>query len=424
MEYFIVGIGSILYATLVARRIETAVIVLPAFAPLYLVRFSFGSLPMTMLEMLLIILACGAILRSRKTLLASLVPRSATEQALLISIAAFALSASISVAVSPDTRAALGVFKAYFIEPIAYFWIAVSILPSIQSARRIVIGLACMAAFIGATALVQAFTGIGIPDPWFVERRATGFFPYPNAVGLFIAPLLPLIAVLYWGGKKWQQCAVGVALMVGFGGIIAAQSMGALAGLMAALAVWGFFWSKRSRQKTIAVIAALSIAVVVVLPLRHAVINEVGFRTWSGMVRTVMWSETRDMLFDHWLTGAGLAGYQHVIKDYHGADYLEIFLYPHSMVLNVWSELGLYGLISWLALLIILFTMIISVLRKERVMRDERMRALGFGCIAALIVILIHGLVDVPYFKNDLSFLFWTQAAIIFMFYRYAHARN
>jgi len=32
-----------------------------------------------------------------------------------------------------------------------------------------------------------------------------------------------------------------------------------------------------------------------------------------------------------------------------------------------------------------------------------------------MFVILIHGLVDVPYFKNDLAILFWLIFGIIFL---------
>ena len=127
------------------------------------------------------------------------------------------------------------------------------------------------------------------------------------------------------------------------------------------------------------------------------------------------------------LAGAGLAGYQTAIKPYHqegiffnfdndpnfrnnlvfgGADYkakhwqpTEIYLYPHNFFLNFWSETGLLGLVAILLILIKFFT--------DYLRTDEARRPLYLILISVMIAIVVHGLVDVQYFKNDLSVLFW-----------------
>lgn len=38
---------------------------------------------------------------------------------------------------------------------------------------------------------------------------------------------------------------------------------------------------------------------------------------------------------------------------------------------------------------------------------------LNIGLISAMIVIIVHGLVDVPYFKNDLAVMFWLFLAMM-----------
>ena len=35
------------------------------------------------------------------------------------------------------------------------------------------------------------------------------------------------------------------------------------------------------------------------------------------------------------------------------------------------------------------------------------------GVMGAMIVIVVHGIVDVPYFKNDLALIFWALLAMI-----------
>jgi hypothetical protein len=38
---------------------------------------------------------------------------------------------------------------------------------------------------------------------------------------------------------------------------------------------------------------------------------------------------------------------------------------------------------------------------------DSEWRHIELGVFLALVAVVVHGLVDVPYFKNDLSFEFW-----------------
>lgn len=38
---------------------------------------------------------------------------------------------------------------------------------------------------------------------------------------------------------------------------------------------------------------------------------------------------------------------------------------------------------------------------------------LVMGLLSAMVVIVVHGLVDVPYFKNDLAVMFWALVAMI-----------
>jgi len=40
-------------------------------------------------------------------------------------------------------------------------------------------------------------------------------------------------------------------------------------------------------------------------------------------------------------------------------------------------------------------------------------RPIFLGLLLAMLAILVHGLVDVPYFKNDLSLEFWVLAGLV-----------
>ncbi|MEK7108413.1 MAG: hypothetical protein AAB898_01965, partial [Patescibacteria group bacterium] len=101
-------------------------------------------------------------------------------------------------------------------------------------------------------------------------------------------------------------------------------------------------------------------------------------------------------------------GYPIVFDAYHKARHIEIFQYPHQIFLNFWSELGLAGLVAFFLLLARYFMTLRETLR--RVPSAQPWVAMLVASMAAL---LVHGLVDVPYFKNDLSMLTWTLIAIL-----------
>ena len=134
------------------------------------------------------------------------------------------------------------------------------------------------------------------------------------------------------------------------------------------------------------------------------------------------------------LIGAGLANFQTAIKPYHtegifikdfsDPDFqrklvfnepyrtahwqpLEIYLYPHNLVLNFWSEIGLAGLLLFIWIIGKYFWL------GARNWKTQENRYIVIGFIGAMVAIIAHGLVDAPYFKNDLAVIFWLLIAMM-----------
>ncbi len=164
---------------------------------------------------------------------------------------------------------------------------------------------------------------------------------------------------------------------------------------------------KRTRLPALLVGSLALTALLIVPATRSVLIEKATVSDWSGRVRKLIWSETWTMLKDRPILGAGLAGYPIVFKPYHPTDRIEVFQYPHTIVLNFWSELGLAGL----AIFIVIVWRFFRTLR-DACYDDPPRHAFTVALSAAMIVTLVHGLVDVPYFKNDLAMLFWLLVAL------------
>ncbi len=386
------------YAVVAFAKPRWAFLLFVAFLPTYLIRFPLGGIPTTALEVLFAILAVAWFLKREKRLID--IKGWGALLLLWLGVATFQMF------VSPDFRAAAGVWKAYFIEPVLFFLMACDMLRTHEERDRALRALAGTAVAIGALALVQHFTGWGVPPPFNgvpippateAEFRSTAFYGFPNAIGLFLAPLIPLFLGCLWADRKKKILAPFWAGAVIFSGLalVLAESEGAIIGVAAGVVASGVLHPK-SRKLALAG-TALAAVLLLASPLRPVLLEKATLSDWSGRVRKEIWSETSAMLKDRPLLGAGLSGYKTIFAPYHKAGHIEIFQYPHQLILNFWVELGLAGVVVFLLIMARFF--------------QQALATRAWTLAGAGVALLVHGLVDVPYFKNDLAMLFWLLMA-------------
>lgn len=421
VESVSIAIFFTLFAVVAWRYYRVACYLFVFVLPLYVVRFFLGPLPSTLVEgMILILVAVWAISKSRSggwSEYGVFLTKNAANKIALVCMGLFVVSGTVSVFVSPSPIAAIGLWRAYFVEPLLFFFIAADLLRSHTVARGIIASAVLSAISIAWIAIAQRITGYGIPVEWVSEARVTSLYPYPNAVGLYVAPLVPFAIALFLSARsRMLRAAYGVATPVLLVAIFFAQTEAALGALAISIFLFAFLWSARSRLVAYS-IAALVIVGLVVSPTTVSFLKtKLLLKDWSGKVRRGMWIETSAMIKDRWVLGVGLAGYKEVFPQYHTRQYVEVFQYPHSIILNFWTETGIAGVISFLLLIGMFFFFSLMMLRRSRLLprSDEALasRAYALALITAMITILLHGLVDVPYFKNDLAMQFWLLFAL------------
>ena len=218
--------------------------------------------------------------------------------------------------------------------------------------------------------------------------------------------------------------------MLGSLTILWTKSAGALIAVVAGIACLLIF-NKKTRLITLFVIlfliASSTSLIKNTIEQTYISVSEIhlSVQPTDMQLRTQQWRETVELLKDKPIFGSGLNGYQTLIKPYHINKHIEIFLYPHNFFLNFWTETGLLGLVSMLWILIVFFltsfkfsilshqSSIQTKLKTEDYNHNFTLRILTLTAVCAIITLLIHGLVDVPYFKNDLSIMFWMIVGIM-----------
>lgn len=392
-------------------------IALPWLALGYGVRFSLFGLPTTALELALVGLF-GVFTFARGIKGWQVAWRDLPYRWLWL---AWVLVGLVGAFVSPVFLKGLGVWRAFVLEPVLALVLVQAVLREASQRRALVMSLFGASLFVSMWALAQFVTGYGLREPWqnvgWMDRRATGPFSYPNAVALFVAPIAALAGVytlrLLGEEKRWlkahiSQVFLSVATAVlGLAACFAVKSDG---GMIALIAAWGiallaYRWG---RWFVGAGVVMAGTALALLPTLADALWKNLTFQGWSGRVRVWMWTDTLAMLREHWLLGAGLSGYPVVFDAFHTKRFIEIFQYPHQILLTAWSEVGLVGLMLFLVLL---------GTWAWRAWVGSRVFVGWVIGVAPLIAIVVHGLVDVPYWKNDLAVVFvllWWLAGCLF----------
>jgi len=291
-----------------------------------------------------------------------------------------------------------------------------------------------------------------------IDQRASGPFESANYLALYVAPAFVLVLV-----NLWQRMEVfffgeverrGFArnLLIGVVGLfkktpvvetvhfyviyeiiafsaiglalVASRSYGAILGVFGALflyTVYELFFSD-FKVKYGSVLKKISVFVVIILMAVTAVFAQLGTakfndflvfdRQSSSSVRVQTWTVTSKLIEESPFLGVGLGRFQTVYEqrasDILGVEpYEKTMLHPHNLMLSTWMNSGLIGVI---AIMWIVFAVFWSFKNKKMSYDSKRFYV---TVLAMFVVICLHGLVDQPFWKNDLAMIWWMIVGLV-----------
>jgi O-antigen ligase len=366
-----------------------------ALTPAYVIRYHIGFYPTTVLEIAILatVVVFGVETWRQHSRLTWWTPFALP--ALL-----FLLAGAIAVLVAPEHARALGLFRAYLVEPIALFVVISNVITSRARAMLVLAGLAVagtVVAVLNGFVVLQAIRhhtlNVAVAPPVVIYTSA-------NAVALFLVPLLAVAAsLLLFARDRRERLAAAIFLVIAGAATLLSFSRGGYL----ALAVMALLLAALHQRRVILIPAAVVVGVAVSLlpPVASRLGHEFDFTDPNNSLaeRFRLWGATLRMLRDHPIFGTGLSGFASTIDRYRQGVYTEHLIYPHNIVLNFWSETGLLGLAAFAWILVAGLRLTWRGWR----LAAEAWRPIELGVFLALLGIIVHGLVDVPYWKNDLS---------------------
>lgn len=299
----------------------------------------------------------------------------------------------------------LGSIKSWIFFPLLAGFLALQAFPKESYRGRILFFW-----FIGifVTATVSLF-----PLPFIHETydgRLASFFPSPNHFAFFLEPGV-LIGIYFLTGHSagcsWERkpfVLLGTMLMIsdlfltGSEGALVAVLVGV--GVMLSLA----FFSRKVIVRFGIVSFLLFFALLAVFFL-----GSTRERLESGEIRTslasrvMIWNASIRIIESHPLLGIGLRNFEREYLALQGEfpPYLEWAVpHPHNIVLALWLQTGIVGLSGFL----VMFCESVRFLWKDIMKRAKgKASAESIFFLSYLVMFSVHGLVDTPFFRNDLS---------------------
>lgn len=369
--------------------------------PLYYFRFSIAGLPTNVLEVLIGLFVVSVLLKGGRLRFPYVLP-----------VSVLLLGLVVGVAVSPDKSVALGIVKGWFVLPIAFGWAIANWYD--ESKQRFVftalginvlwVSLYAVLQWAGAIPLVghQAVT----PDllQYIEQGRALAFFESPNYLGMYLVPLMLFVAVGWWHNRyvRWL-------VIIPFTAVVLSASRSALLALLVGLGLVSMYvlmqrYPRHKKQVLLASSVVLLAAVGLFLLLRVNIAGNDGLRLG-------VWRVAGDLISAHPFTGIGPGQFAHYFaqsqilpESLHQA-LLPYALHPHNLYLSLWLSGGVLALGGFTWVVLRCFQFAVAGVKQSRV--------LAVAGAVGLVTILVQGVVDSSYFKNDLALFFWLFAALV-----------
>lgn len=387
------------FATITILKPNYGLGIILALLPSYLIRFNLLGIPSTLLEMLIIVFVAVVIaLHPNFSDWVKIKRLGLVNWAIML----FIFSGIVSTIISPEPIKALGQLKAFFIEPVLLFYASIIILPDkklLSVPLKFLLGSAGLISLFG---IIQYYTHLFLPLRFWgygpEVKRITSVFEYPNALALFLTPIIALSVVLFIEKTFSRKCTLLATVLMTIATLLTYSR-----GAWLALAVTGLVLAVRYNglvKVNLKTVIAFILLICLGVFLTYGRITST-FHDSSSSERGKLLQVGIGEVIKNPILGNGLYGFRTTLEqsNYTG----EILNYPHNIFLNFWLETGLIGLLSFFGVLYLVF--------REVKKNGSIFKYAGVFALAAMI---IHGLVDVPYFKNDLSVLFWF---LISMFY-------
>lgn len=364
-------------------------------------------------------------------------------------------AALVSILVAVNRQTALRTLHEEIIAPLLYVFLALCCLRTTEDVKRLLLALLGSAMIVAIVGLIQYFYFPGQLQTSTGSDRVHAMYGSANSIGLFLDYALPLgMALLIFqvnralrNENSWWPALLVLASFVPLVGVLVfSQSLGAALALPVAF-LFILAMSVRSRKTLLMGVGAFALLLVGAgIFLQRPLINLIthwhdssqGISTLTK--RLYLWQSAWHMIqyypwfgvgLDNWLCHYSPNWYcvasQKMVPHFWitlipgtnkstGLEYEATLSHPHDIFLHIWVSIGIFGLLAFIAVLVLFFWLFARMVRTVRTSSQPAVASsewviIGMG--GAILAAIIQGLVDSSFLEQDLAFCFWMLVAAL-----------
>ncbi|MCX5706128.1 MAG: O-antigen ligase family protein, partial [Candidatus Omnitrophica bacterium] len=172
--------------------------------------------------------------------------------------------------------------------------------------------------------------------------------------------------------------------------LVLTKSLGGLLCLLLALTLYFFLLKEKRRDKIFLSLGGVLTVTGMIFLLRmtHATNHTHPF--FSTTMRLDYWRQAIEVIKSSPLTGVGLGNFN-----------LPLSRYAHNSYLQIWAEMGILGIASFLWLILVIFKGAILRLKNSPELKQNA------ALLAACAAFLAHNFIDFSFFLPEVSLIWW-----------------
>lgn len=329
---------------------------------------------------------------------------------------------AVSIWESPDRN--LSFYNYYHLmgRYILLYYLVINNIHSLGQIRRLVMAVLISSGLVAVYGFYQYIHGVDISAFEWVDGeqfpdlkiRVFSTLHNPNLLAGFLVVIMALAAGLGLSAYRFKGKVLVSGLILALGVcLVLTYSRGAWLSVLAVIVTLGLLKSRKILWLLALIPVAMVVGHEVVLERLLSIMNPTDT---SATLRIALWESTLAMIADKPFFGIGWGAYGIVYPEY---DFFvqdagtKIF-HAHNMYLHIAAEIGIPGLLVFLALLLgharRAMNLAVSV-------SDRWTAGLMLGALAALVGIAVGGFTDYVLFNIQMSMLFWLLNAVVVVVY-------